>query len=449
VRGLKVRRRALLLICGFIVMGGGVLFYIRRLPRQVVVAGITLPLDDRQQFDTALDMLEEHILETPLYIVADEQVWEVTGRSLGVRLDRVAMWESAQEQCPSGALLGRLRRVCLTDEPLRLLIDQSFVRDYLARLGALYWRAPQNATYDELGRIQPEKSGRVLNIDVTLERLLTALHYGTPTVVAQTQVITPAVTQAALLQLRAEHALASYTTYFDVTDVGRTANIVAATIMLDGFVLEPGATFSFNQVVGPRTIERGFHVAEEIINQELVPGVGGGVCQTSSTLYNAALLSGLEIVYRRPHSKPLGYVPTGRDATVYYDSIDLRFRNPYHFSIVIRAGVHYNALRITIFAPEPPAVRYDIVVAEVSELPFKAEFIASAEVPPGESIQVQAGQTGWVGRIFRVAYDAAGRELYREQISHDLYPAKPVIFKVHPNTYYPKDASAADGLLPL
>jgi hypothetical protein len=91
VRGLKVRRRALLLICGFIVMGGGVLFYIRRLPRQVVVAGITLPLDDRQQFDTALDMLEEHILETPLYIVADEQVWEVTGRSLGVRLDRVAM----------------------------------------------------------------------------------------------------------------------------------------------------------------------------------------------------------------------------------------------------------------------------------------------------------------------------------------------------------------------
>ena len=182
----------------------------------------------------------------------------------------------------------------------------------MARLGALYWRAPQNATYDELGRIQPEKSGRVLNIDVTLERLLTALHYGTPTVVAQTQVITPAVTQAALLQLRAEHALASYTTYFDVTDVGRTANIVAATIMLDGLSLNRGDIL-LQSGSGTADDRARFSRSGRDHQSSWCPASAAASVKPHP-LYNAALLSGLEIVYRRPHSKPLGYVPTGRNA---------------------------------------------------------------------------------------------------------------------------------------
>jgi vancomycin resistance protein YoaR len=437
-------QKGLILLCVIIALGGGWLLFTRRLPRQVVVAGITVSLDNRQQFDAALDELEEQALGQTVYIITDDQVWEVTGLDLGVRIDRDAMWESVHELCPRDIFPVRFWRSCQVEGPLHLVVDQSLIRDYLARLGALYWQAPQNAAYDSPESIRPEKPGRVLDINVTADRVLSALQNAMTTVVAQTDVIAPAVSQTQLSDFIADHHLASYTTYFDVANTGRVANITAAAAMLDGYILEPGVTFSFNQVVGPRTLERGFHIAEEIINQELVPGVGGGVCQASSTLYNAALLSGLEIVYRRPHSKPLGYVPIGRDATVYYDVIDLRFRNPYPFSIAIRAKAQDNALRISILAPEPIDVSYEVVVTDITQLPFQEQLIPSNEVPYGYSVLVQAGQTGWVGRTWRVAYDTLGREVFREQISHDIYPAKPVIFQVHPDSLTQTEEDTAD-----
>src|SRR5205823_2528692 len=121
--------------------------------------------------------------------------------------------------------------------------------------------------------------------------------------------------------------LAAYSTSMGGSSRNRRHNIQVACQAIDGTVLMPGEVFSYNDTVGPRSERAGFRTAPVIIHGELVPGTGGGICQVSSTLYNVALLGGLKIVRRSHHQFPVHYVPPGRDATVAYGSLDLRFAN--------------------------------------------------------------------------------------------------------------------------
>ncbi|HEY9900536.1 MAG TPA: VanW family protein [Pantanalinema sp.] len=105
------------------------------------------------------------------------------------------------------------------------------------------------------------------------------------------------------------------------------ANIARAAAAIDGAVIEPGEVWSFNARVGPRTPERGYRLAPAYLERDLTSSVGGGICQVSSTLYNAAALGGLAIVERHPHLRRVRSVPPGRDATVWYGRADLRLRN--------------------------------------------------------------------------------------------------------------------------
>ena len=130
---------------------------------------------------------------------------------------------------------------------------------------------------------------------------------------------------AELLQSR--RVVASYTTYFSPANEARVGNIRQVAAALDGRVVRPGEVFSFNEAVGPRTRAAGYDEAPVISNGVLIPGVGGGICQVSTTLFNAILLAGLPIVERWPHSLFIERYPVGRDATVSYGSEDFRFRN--------------------------------------------------------------------------------------------------------------------------
>src|SRR5690606_9807336 len=107
--------------------------------------------------------------------------------------------------------------------------------------------------------------------------------------------------------------------------------------------------FSFNRVVGPRTLAKGFLPAPEIVGEEFVEGVGGGICQVSSTLYNAALYADLQIVERYRHSVPLGYVPPGRDATLQYGVMDFQFRNTTGEPLIVRAVAGDGRLHVTLW----------------------------------------------------------------------------------------------------
>ena len=143
--------------------------------------------------------------------------------------------------------------------------------------------------------------------------------------------------------------LSAYTTYFDGTNTDRAHNIMLAAEQINGTVLLPGGAFSFNGTVGPRTSSRGFKSAKIIEKGEFVEGIGGGVCQVSTTMYVAAVLAGCEITEFHPHSLAVGYVPPSFDAMVSGNYFDLKFENKTKKTMYIRAYTGENYVKFVIF----------------------------------------------------------------------------------------------------
>lgn len=141
--------------------------------------------------------------------------------------------------------------------------------------------------------------------------------------------------------------LSAYTTYFNEKDGGRCQNIELAAEKIDGIALQPYGELSFNALVGKRTKENGYQEAKIIAGGQFVLGVGGGVCQVSTTLYNAALLSGLSVTEHHPHSLAVGYVPPSRDAMVSSES-DLKLFNPFSETVYFSARVTGGAITVTV-----------------------------------------------------------------------------------------------------
>lgn len=145
-----------------------------------------------------------------------------------------------------------------------------------------------------------------------------------------------------------EVVLSSYTTYFDSGVTGRARNIELSASAINNVILGVGDIFSYNEVVGPRDEESGYQKAMEIVNKELVEGIGGGVCQTSSTLFNAVDQVGVEYIEWHHHSISIGYVPAGRDATVSYGGLDFRFKNKKEVPLLIKAYVKGGSITVEV-----------------------------------------------------------------------------------------------------
>lgn len=146
--------------------------------------------------------------------------------------------------------------------------------------------------------------------------------------------------------------IASYTTYFNPADKNRNKNIELSATAIDKVIVGKGDHFSFNTVVGPRDEANGYQPAPEIINKKLVMGIGGGICQTSSTLFNAVDQLPVKYIEWHHHSIDIGYVPKGRDATVSYGGLDFRFQNTAAAPFLIKSVYGNNFLTIEITTAE-------------------------------------------------------------------------------------------------
>ena len=171
--------------------------------------------------------------------------------------------------------------------------------------------------------------------------------------------------------------ISSYTTYYSTEDRGRSKNIAIAAALIDGVTIQPYGEFSFNQTVGRRTQEAGFQQAKIIVNGEYVLGTGGGVCQVSTTLYNAALKSGLSVTEFHPHSLQVGYVAPSRDAMVSTHS-DLKFCNPHAFPVKLSATAENGAVRIGFWG-QKDGYRYEITSEILSETPPPAPIVKEGD----------------------------------------------------------------------
>jgi vancomycin resistance protein VanW len=220
-----------------------------------------------------------------------------------------------------------------------------------------------------------------------------------------------------------EHVAGEYVTTLKGRTHGQQVNALKALRSIDGKTIAPGETFSFNDAVGSWSKDRGFQKAPVSFNGQLLPAFGGGVCQTSTTLYNAGLRAGLQVVERHRHHFMPTYVPPGRDAAVAFPDIDLRLRNPYDFPVRIEATREHDELRVKFLAsqpiPEKPLVK-EIVHDHHPSKPVRIN-------DPDRPSRTLLGKTGFQVSVLRYW---KGRV---EQISADQYPAMPGVINTPPN----------------
>lgn len=212
-----------------------------------------------------------------------------------------------------------------------------------------------------------------------------------------------------------EREIAAFSTGLRGRTQSQAHNVRLALAALDGLVVPPGEDFSFNSVVGPWTADRGYRKAPVSYSGDMTLDWGGGVCQASTTVYNAALLAGLPILERHRHYWPASYVPPGQDAAVAYPNLDLRFRNSLRSPIRISARIEGESLLIRFCSRQhPPRVSLDRRVLAVT-----APTTVVRSLPHGLARGVIPGQAGYEVALYRVFAAHSNR---RELVSCDTYP---------------------------
>lgn len=251
------------------------------------------------------------------------------------------------------------------------LINDKKYDEFIEMLDQKVYLAPQNAVINDQGGIDPEQVGYRINRRVLKEKFYEYFYGNGPyEVEVPLSVVYPRVDSELLADIRTQQ-IGQYVTYFNSNNKSRTHNIFLAAEAIDNHVIFPNETFSFNKVVGKRTLEKGYLRAPIIVRGELSEGVGGGICQVSSTLFNAVDRAGLKIVERYSHSRNVPYVPAGRDATVSWYGPDFRFQNQYNQPILIRAKRFGGTMIVTLYSSDVINYEPRLVPSAEKQLPHE------------------------------------------------------------------------------
>lgn len=241
----------------------------------------------------------------------------------------------------------------------------------------------------------------------------------------------PQLTAAELEDQKITGLLASYTTRFDPSQSERTENVRVATKALDMTVVKPGDTFSFNNIVGERTVAGGYKDAFIIVDGKFVPGLGGGICQVSSTLYNVGLLANLSVVQRSNHDLAISYVPLGQDATVAYPDLDLKFNNNSDGYLLLRAWTTSNAVTIQLYGKVKPGQEVVITNKTESIIPAQEQRWVDETLAHGVTVLKQQGHSGSLVSSVRTV-KLNGKVISSEPLKQSRYLSVPTIYAVGP-----------------
>jgi len=334
-------------------------------------------------------------------LLAPSQGFERSLEELGVEVDIRAMLVQAERQRESGNLVSQLERLVAAKLQRQDLVWLTRFNEERARVTlqglAIALEVPAiNAEVDLVKRRRVRaRPGSRLDVDATLLRIRDYRHSELAEVELVMAEVPPTVTEEQLTPVDLGKILASFETDFRSHAGPRAINIRVAARALNGFVIGPGEVMSFNHVVGPRVESRGFREAPVIVDDELEPGVGGGVCQVATTVHAAAVLAGFDIVERRSHSRPSAYAPMGLDATVIDGKVDLRFRNPYRVPLLISTSFPETyRLRVEVVGILPPQ-RYEHSYAVEKRYDYYRRVVTKAELAVGAFQRKQKGNFGF------------------------------------------------------
>jgi vancomycin resistance protein YoaR len=356
----------------------------------------------------------------PLPVVTDRQT--VTEADLKDAAEQVRTALSAPARLTLGPTRWRLPRwkiAPLLDLPdngaTTLALGGPGERRWMTRLAHTVDREPRDATWSVTSkgiRVIPDRAGVLIEREATEQALMSALLSSSDRTAAIS--VAPVAVSRTTEQARSMGIVGlvgSYETIYG-GDANRINNVQLVSHLIDGTLIGPGDTFSFNDTTGERTAEKGFKEAPVIINGELGTGIAGGVCQVSTTVFNAAYEGGLQITERTNHALYISHYPLGRDATVNYPDIDLKFVNDTPHWLLLRTFVGADSLVVNLYGT--PVHRR--VVTETAPLtasgPVPVERIDDPDLLKGQSVVEVSGVPPEETSVHRQVYTATGTLLH-------------------------------------
>ncbi|MGL6104763.1 VanW family protein [Romboutsia sp.] len=276
--------------------------------------------------------------------------------------------------------------------------------------------------------VEDETAGLKVNVDESLKNNIREIQKGNSKSQLVVTKIEPNVKKEYLKEV--DTLLGTHTTKFDSSVKGRSTNIRLATSRTSDVLLMPGDTFSYNDHTGVRSVANGYKNAPVIVQGVVQEGVGGGVCQVSTTLYNAVLYSGLELVNIKNHSIPSNYAQKGRDATVTDGGIDFVFKNNLNYPVYVRNYVSGNTVTCQIYgsSKDKKNIRISTNVDGVAQAPIKK--VEDPTLPKGEEKELEKARNGYTVSTYRVYKDADGKTIKTEKVAISYYPKKQGVIAV-------------------
>jgi len=312
-----------------------------------------------------------------------------------------------------------------------LTIGGPYATLYFKRLSRAFADPPKNAQFEVQSnrsvRVVRAQKGRVLDAPATASALLeAALSSGKRSAELVIKEAEPSFTTKEAKELGITRELVRYSTFYTGT-ADRITNLKLATTLLDGTRIAPGATFSFNREVGPRTEARGFRSAPVIIGSKYEEGVGGGVSQVATTVFNAAWEAGLKIKERTAHALYISRYPLGRDATVNYPEIDLKFVNDTKRWLVMKAVPTETGIAISLLGA-PTGRRVVSVAGELQEIgPAKIKRVPDPGLFVGEKVIEEFGSPPRAVTVTRTVY--VGNRVLYEETWRTAYQSEPRVIR--------------------
>ncbi len=418
--------------------------YTASLDEEVVVPGVHVAgLDiggwDLERMRAGGGGLSAQLLDAPLHLTTSGGARiDATPRQLGADAELEGVATRALRVGRTGAVVEDLMtRAAARAGDVRLTVPMAFdeaqALDVLAKLSPKFDTPSLPTRLDlEARSVMPATQGTAMMPHDSLSRVAVALASGASEVdlVVRSK---PAVAEDPL-RSRADLAFGavlgrfatSYRTGSAQRDRGHNLKLGSAAI--DGYILDPGETFSFNAVVGDRSVEAGYRFAPGINSGEIVDVVGGGICQVASSLFAAGFFAGLDVVRARPHSRPSSYVDMGLDATVVYPSIDLKLKNPYDFPVVLHVTANRGMVEAEVLGPGRD---FSIVFGRQVDavVPFATVEREDPSLKEGHQKVVQRGMRGFTVTRTRRRL-VRGEQVGPEETWRLDYPATREIIKV-------------------
>ena len=372
--------------------------------------------------------MEPKIENSAIFLKFGEEKWKLGYKDAGFRYEYEDAVSKAYGIGHTGSIFKRMKDVVATqlnrgDIKLGYFYEEGYIKKKLEDISKEINCEPMDATIaleEQNFVITGEIEGRRLDADKSYDLIKAQFEMAAKgDVDLVVEVTQPEIKRADLENIKDK--LGEYSTKFNAADADRTHNIKVATSSASNILIKPGEVFSLNKNMGPRLAKFGYKLANVIVNNELVPGIGGGVCQVSSTLYNAALLSNMKIVERKNHALPSSYIALGRDATISENYIDLKFENTTGYPVYLYGEVRGSWVKFSIFGRnENPDRTVKIRTELIKQTPPQISIVEDPTLPEGTEVEEKKAYTGYVVKSYRVLMEN-GKEVSREELPLSVY----------------------------